>query len=41
MEYLKKKQIFVHETKALKGELEDTPLITDDRERTGFQDITK
>lgn len=41
MEYLKKKQIFVHDTKALKGELEDTPLITDDRERTGFQDITK
>lgn len=41
MEYLKKKQIFVHETKALKGELEDAPLVTQDRERTGFQDITK
>jgi hypothetical protein len=41
MEYLKKKQIFIHETKALKGELEDKPLISDDKERTGFQDITK
>lgn len=41
MEYLKKKQIFMHDTKALKGELEDQPLISQDRENTGFQDITK
>lgn len=41
MEYLKKQQIFIHDTKALRGELEDTALITQDRERTGFQDITK
>jgi phage-related protein (TIGR01555 family) len=41
MEFLKKKQIFIHDTKALKGELEDKPLISDDRDRTGFQDITK
>lgn len=42
MEYLKKKQIFVHETKALKGDLEDTPLMPQqDPQRTGFQDITK
>ena len=41
MEYLKKKQIFIHDTKALKGELEDQPLISQDRDRTGFQDITK
>ena len=41
MEYLKKKQIFIHDTKALKGELEDQPLVTQDRERTGFEDITK
>lgn len=41
MEYLKKKQIFVHDSKALKGELEDSPLITQDREKIGFKDITK
>lgn len=41
MEYLKKKQIFIHDTKALKGELEDTALISQDKDRTGFQDITK
>lgn len=41
MEYLKKQQIFIHDTKALKGELEDTALISQDQERTGFKDITK
>ena len=41
MEYLKKEQIFIHDTKALKGELEDSALITQDREQTGFKDITK
>lgn len=42
MEYLKKKQIFIHDTKALKGELEDSALITQqDQEKTGFKDITK
>lgn len=41
MEYLKKQQIFIHDTKALRGELEDAALISQDRDRTGFQDITK
>lgn len=41
MEYLKRQQIFIHDTKALKGELEDTALISQDKDRTGFQDITK
>lgn len=41
MEYLKKKEIFIHDTKAIKGELEDTPLMTQDRDRTGIEDITK
>lgn len=41
MEYLKKQQIFIHDTKALKGELEDMPLVLQDRDRTGFEDIVK
>lgn len=41
MEYLKKQQIFIHDTKALRGELEDVPLLT---QRPGFteqKDITE
>ncbi len=41
MEYLKKQQIFIHDTKALRGELEDVPLVTQDRDTTEFKDITK
>lgn len=41
MEYLKKQQIFIHDTKALNGELEDSALIRQDKEQTGFKDITK
>lgn len=41
MEYLKKQQIFIHDTKALKGELEDMPIVPQDRDRTGFEDIVK
>lgn len=42
MKYLKKQQIFIHDTKALRGELENEALIPrQDTERTGFQDITK
>lgn len=41
MEYLKKQQIFIHNTKALNGELEDMPLVSQDRDRTGFEDIVK
>lgn len=41
MEYLKKQQIFIHDTKALKGELEDMPIVPHDRDRTGFEDIVK
>lgn len=41
MEYLKKQQIFIHETKAIKGELEDMPIVPQDRDRTGFEDIVK
>lgn len=41
MEYLKKQQIFIHDTKALKGELEEMPLVPQDRDRTGFEDITR
>lgn len=41
MEYLKKQQIFIHDTKALNGELEDMPLVSQDRDRTGFEDIVK
>lgn len=41
MEYLKKQQIFIHDTKALRGELEDMDLQNKDEERTGFEDIVK
>lgn len=41
MQYLKKQQIFIHDTKALRGELEDVPLVTQDRDTTEFKDITK
>lgn len=41
MEYLKKQQIFIHDTKALRGELEDVPLVMQDRDTTEFKDITK
>lgn len=41
MEYLKKQQIFIHDTKALRGELEDMPLISQGRDFTEFKDITK
>lgn len=41
MEYLKKQQIFIHDTKALRGELEDMPLMTQQYENTEFKDITK
>lgn len=41
MQYLKKQQIFIHDTKALKGELEDTDLFSRQRELTELRDITK
>ena len=41
MEYLKKKQIFIHDTKALKGELEDMPLQTQGQEDKEVKDIDK
>lgn len=41
MEYLKKQQIIIHDTKALRGELEDMPLATQQYEGTEFKDITK
>ncbi len=41
MEYLKKQQIFVHDTKALRGDLEDMPLASQQRDLTEFKDITK
>lgn len=41
MEYLKKQQIFIHDTKALRGELEDMPLMTQQYENTELKDITK
>ena len=41
MEYLKKQQIFIHDTKALRGELEDVPLVSQDRDTTQFKDITR
>lgn len=41
MEYLKKQQIFMHDTKALRGELEDMPLNTGMGGNTEFKDITK
>lgn len=41
MEYLKKQQIFIHDTKALRGELEDMPLITQQQGFTELRDITE
>lgn len=41
MQYLKKQQIFVHETKALKGELEDAPLFNQEYKENKQVDITK
>ena len=41
MEYLKKQQIFIHDTKALNGELEDQQLVSQDKDRTGIEDIVK
>ncbi len=41
MEYLKKKQIFIHETKALNGELEDMPLQQQGSEDKEIKDIVK
>lgn len=41
MQYLKKQQIFIHETKALKGELDDMPLSTQMGGNTEVKDITK
>lgn len=41
MEYLKKQQIFIQDTKALRGELEDMPLISQERDFTEIKDITK
>lgn len=41
MEYLKKQQIFIHDTKALRGELEDMPLMTQQYENTELKDITE
>lgn len=40
MEYLKKQQIFIHDTKALRGELEDMPLITQQQGFTELRDVT-
>ena len=41
MEYLKKQQIFIHDTKALKGELEEMELNKPDKEYKDIKDITK
>ena len=41
MEYLKKQQIFMHDTKALRGELEDMPLNTQQNDFKDFKDIVK
>lgn len=40
MQYLKKQQIFIHDTKALRGELEDMPLLTQTKDINEFRDIT-
>lgn len=39
MEYLKKQQIFIHDTKALRGELEDTPLMGQPGGAQGFTEL--
>ena len=41
MQYLKKQQIFIHDTKALKGELDDMPLNTQTGGDKEFKDIVK
>lgn len=41
MEYLKKQQIFIHDTKALKGELEDMPLLNKTDDFTENKNIVK
>lgn len=41
MEYLKKQQIFIHDTKALRGEVEEMAIQEKDSEKTGFKDIVK
>lgn len=41
MEYLKKQQIFIQDTKALRGDLEDMPLISQERDFTELKDIVK
>lgn len=41
MEYLKKQQLFIHDTKALNGELEEMELQKEDSDKTGFKDIVK
>lgn len=41
MEYLKKQQIFLHDTKALKGELEDMPLLNKTDDFSEQKDIVK
>lgn len=41
MEYLKKQQIFIHDTAAIRGELDDMPLPSQQRDVTEFRDITK
>lgn len=41
MEYLKKQQIFIHDTKALRGELEDMPLIGQQQGVTELKDVTE
>lgn len=41
MEYLKKQQIFIHDTKALKGELEDMPLVNKTNDFSEQKDIVK
>lgn len=37
MEYLKKQQIFIHDTKALRGDLEDMPLLP--QQKSGFTEL--
>ena len=41
MEYLKKEQIFIHDTKALRGELEDMPLLNKTDDFSEQKDIVK
>lgn len=41
MAYLKKQQIFIHDTKALRGELDDMPLIGQQQGFTELKDLTE